>query len=152
LKATFVLDENVLIQSHTCKNIEDDGENYASHVLVSTIYEKCHNIGLSPKLRESYYDKIKTLEQQKPFSGITTRIWTRFLSRNDKHKDCESQLSDLPSKVLHDRHVIEPAFFLKGILVTTDGKLKENMRGWLETHSPLLIMSPQEAFDYLVSL
>jgi hypothetical protein len=53
---------------------------------------------------------------------------------------------------LHDRHVIEPAVFLKGVLVTTDDKLKEKMRVWLEEHSSLQILSPKEAFDYLITL
>ena len=152
MKTTFVLDENVFIQSHTCRDINSDGNNYSSLQLVISILDKCHNIGLSPALATLYWQKSKMLEETKKLNSICARIWKDFLFRNDKHCYCDNQLNDLPDNVLHDRHIIEPAVFLSGILVTTDDKLKEKMKPWLKNHSSFLILSPSDALDYLASL
>lgn len=151
-KKTFVLDENVLLQSNSCTSITDDTDDYSSLKLAITILDKCHNIGLSPMLKELYWQKLKTLEVQKKLSPVTIRIWKQFLLRTDKHRYSEAQLSDLPNNVIHDRHVIEPAFFLNGVLVTTDDKLMEKMKTWLDKHSSLQILSPKDAYDYLLTL
>lgn len=153
MKATFVLDENVFIQSHTCKNISDHEDNYFSLELIISILYRCHNIGLSPKLAEVYWQKLKTLEESKKIDPVCTKVWRNLLSRQDKCRYSDNHLNDLPNNVLHDRHVIEPAFFLSGVLVTTDERLKERLNNWAtEVHRNLRVMSPVDALAHVYSL
>jgi hypothetical protein len=151
MKQIYVLDENVLIQSFTCKD-NDSVDDFDSGELVAAILRKCHKIGLSCELRKRYFDKMKSLETV----GKTTtaaRIWTHLLYRKDKFTFCESNLKNLPASIEHDHHVIEPALFLSGILVTTDNKLREKLTQWCEKQGyQIEIKSPRNAIEYLDSL
>jgi hypothetical protein len=94
--------------------------------------EKCHKIGLTNELKEKYLQKSKMLEKKGKSFGNVARIWNHFLYRSDKRRWCDNHLKDLPLNLLHDRHVIEPAIFLKGVLVTTDEKLRDRLTKWAE--------------------
>jgi hypothetical protein len=140
----------VYIQSFTCRNIRDSEDNFSSLHLIVRILEECHKIGLSGELKKKYQEKSKTLEKKRKIYSNVVRIWHHFLYRNDKHRLCGNQLEDLPSNLQHDKHVIEPALFLSGILVTTDGKLKRRLRDWTnEKQIKLKVASPEEAIQLL---
>jgi len=150
MKRIFVLDENVYIQSHTCRNIRDSGYNFYSLHLIIRILDECHKIGLNDELIGKYQEKCKGLEKRGRIYSSAVRIWKHMVQRNDKHRLCGSQLGDLPSNLKHDKHVIEPALFLSGILVTTDGKLKRRLRDWAnEKQIKLRVASPEEAIQLL---
>ena len=69
MKHTFILDENVYIQSHTGRNIHDSQDNFSSMLLIGWMLEKCHQIGLTNELKEKYLQKSKMLEKKgKSFS------------------------------------------------------------------------------------
>jgi len=148
MKHIFILDENVFIQSHTCKDIQGSTDDYNSLHLILKILRNCHKIGLTNELAERYRDKCKVLEKKKKINSASIRIWKYLLSTSGKHRFCDSQLKDLPSNLEHDRHVIEPTIFLSGILITTDEKLK--LTKWAEDRGfELSIMSPSEALVVL---
>jgi len=140
----------VYLQSYTCRNIRDSEDNFSSLCLIVRILEECHKIGLSDELKEKYQKKSKTLEKKRKIYSNVVRIWHHFLYRNDKHRLCGSQLEDLPQKLQHDKHVIEPALFLSGILVTTDDKLKRRLRNRAnEKQIKLSVASPEDAIQLL---
>jgi len=146
MKHTFVLDENVYIQSYTCRNIKGSADNFHSLYLILGILEQCHKIGLTNELIEKYQEKSKTLEGSGKIYSNVIRIWKRLVQRNDKHRLSENHLKDLPSNIQHDRHVIEPALFLSGTLVTTDDKLKKRLTKWAEKKRyEINVVSPEEA-------
>lgn len=149
MKQTFILDENVYIQSHTCKDIKERKDDFNSLRLIITILDECHKIGLTKELAEKYLEKSKTLENQGKMTNAV-RIWSRFLERNDKQMWCSNHIEDLPSNIEHDRHVAEPTLFLSGILVTTDDKLKKRLKEWgRKKKFDLSIMSPTDAIALL---
>jgi hypothetical protein len=150
LKEIFILDENVFIQSHTCRDIKDKQDDFDSLGLIIQILSRCHKIGLSLDLESKYQEKQKNLEIRKGINGASVRIWRSFFQRQDKQCLSTSQINDLPQNVLHDRHVVEPALFLSGILVTTDEKLKERLEKWAEeNHHQLRVMTPNDAISHL---
>ena len=150
MKHIFVLDENVYIQSHTCKAIQDSQDDYDSFHLILHILEECHKIGLCPQLIGKYQEKSKILEEKRQIGSGSIRIWKHLLTRNDKQSHSTSSLNDLPSNLLHDRHIIEPTLFLSGILVTTDEKLKERLIAWAKGKKvELHVMSPKDAILHL---
>lgn len=150
MKHTFILDENVYIQSHTCKDVQNSQDDYNSFHLVLHILEDCHRIGFSPELIGKYQEKSKILEEKRNINSGSIRIWKHLLARNDKQRYSTNSLNDLPSSILHDRHVIEPTFFLSGILVTTDERLKETLLLWAKSKkTEINIMSPKDALLYL---
>jgi hypothetical protein len=56
----------------------------------------------------------------------------------------------LPRNLEHDRHVIEPALFLHGTLVTTDQKLKERLDEWAKGKQLTLdIKLPRDTIAFL---
>lgn len=132
MKSIFILDENVFIQSHTCRNTENTQDDYNSFHLILHIREECHKIGLTNDLITKYYEKSKTLEKKKAIDGKSIKIWKELISRSDKQLWCSNTLKDLPTNLEHDRHVIEPTMFLRGVLVTTDKKLKSRLPKWAE--------------------
>ena len=138
MKYVFILDENVFIQSHTCRNVQNTQDDYTSLRLILHILEECHKIGFTTELKERYWKIFKCLEKAGKIDSKTARIWRDLLSRSDKYRYCGSSLKKVPSNLEHDRHVIEPTVFLSGILVTMDEKLKQKLREWskLETTSP----------------
>lgn len=149
MKFVFILDEDVFIQSHICRNIQDTDEDFSSLYLVIKILEECHKIGLTPELSEKYYEKSKILERRKEITNAV-KLWRNFLIRKDKQMWCTNHLNDLPPNLEHDRHVIEPALFLQGTLVTTDQKLKERLDAWIrEKQLTLNIRSPRDAIAFL---
>jgi len=152
MKHVFVLDENVLIQSNNCKSVNGSKDDYDSLDLVINILKKCHKIGLSDELIAKYRKWLKKLESER-ISVPTIRLWSRFLSNKEKHIQCSNHINNLPSDLEHDRHVIEPAFFLKGTLVTTDRKLKKRWNAWTDSNQfGLDIKSPEEAIVLLSAL
>ena len=149
MKRIFVLDENVFIQSHTCRNIQNLEDDFESLGLIITILRKCHKIGLSCELKKKYLEKTKTLENQNKITHAI-RLWTQLLSRSDKNEFCDNEKRDIPKNIQHDKHVINPTLFLSGILVTTDIKLVKRLSKWIEKQKlKLQIMSPKEAVKYL---
>jgi len=150
MKDTFIIDENVFIQSHTCKNIKNSADDFSALGLVFEILSRCHKIGLTPELTQKYQEKSKILEENKKLNPACIRMWSQLWMRNDKQRYCTSCLNNLSSNILHDRHVIEPAVFLSGVLVTTDEKLIERVTAWAKTvNRELRIMSPQQAISHL---
>jgi hypothetical protein len=108
--------------------------------LILWILNKCHKIGLTKELSERYLQKSQSFK-----NIITIKIWKDILSRSDKQRWCDSHLKDIPSNIEHDRHVIEPAIYLKGILVTTDEKLRERLPKWAENKGyKIVIKSPED--------
>lgn len=149
MKHTFILDENILIQSHTCKDISETADDYNSLGLIITILIECHKIGLTQELADKYWEKSKALESKGKITNAV-RIWRDFLYRNDKQAQSSSHLEGLPTNLEHDRHVIEPTVFLSGILVTTDDKLKNRLEEWNKKKNfDINIMSPAEAIALL---
>jgi hypothetical protein len=145
MKHTFILDENVYIQSHTCRNIHDSQDNFSSMLLIGWMLRKCHKIGLNNELKEKYQKKSKILEKKGKSFGNVAKIWNHFLYRTDKHRWCDNHLKDLPLNLLDDQHVIELAIFLNGVLVTTDEKLKDRLTKWAEKKGySLTITSPAD--------
>jgi hypothetical protein len=152
MKHVFVLDENVYIQSHTCQDVKNGQDDFNSLHLIISILEKCHKIGLNEELQMKYMEKAKMLEKSGKIASAI-RVWRNLLYRSDKYVWCESHLKELPSKVEHDRHVIEPTLFLKATLVTTDEKLEKRLNEWGEKNSQdLHITSPEGAVVFLVKL
>ena len=153
MKKTFILDENVYIQSHTCRNIQDSQDNYHSLHLITGILLECHKIGLTNELIEKYQEKSKMLKRKGKIQSNVTKIWTNFLIRTDKQMFCNNHLKDLPSNLQHDRHIIEPTIFLSGTLVTTDDKLKKRLTQWAEKKRLKLdVTSPEEAVAFVTEL
>jgi hypothetical protein len=152
MKQIFVLDENVLIQSHTCRNISNSEDDFNSLNLIINILEECHKIGLSSKLVEKYCEKITDIEKcRKPANAL--KIWRNFLNRKDKQVMCDSHQKKIPLNIQHDAHVIEPALFLSAILVTTDKKLKARVLQWSEIeHHRISVKSPKEAMDFIFEI
>lgn len=149
MKQIFILDENVYIQSHTCKDIEETTDDFNSLHLIITILDECHKIGLTKELADKYTEKAKALEKRRKLTNAV-RIWSRFLERSDKQVWCSNHIEDLPSNIEHDRHVTDPTLFLSGILVTTDDKLKERLKEWSRKKKfNLNIMSPVDAVAHL---
>ncbi|MCJ7770354.1 hypothetical protein MUP37_02130 [Candidatus Bathyarchaeota archaeon] len=150
MKHVFVLDENILVQSHNCKDIKNpDEENYDSLELVITILTKCHKIGLTSELITKYQEWLKKLEQKRTNIPMI-RAWNHFLVNRNKHVVCDNHLNDLPTNLDHDRHVIEPAHFLNGTLVTRDQNLKERWNAWNQSKQYNLdIKSPKDAIAFL---
>jgi len=150
MKRIFILDENVYIQSYTCRNVQDSQDNFSSLQLILWILKKCHRIGLTNELKEKYQEKSKTLEKRKKIFGNVARIWNHFLYRVDKQTWCDNHLQKLPSNILHDRHVIEPTIFLKGVLVTTDEKLRDRVTKWAEKNRlNVTLASPADVLEKL---
>lgn len=150
MKHTFVLDENVYIQSYTCRNIKGSADNFHSLHLILRILKECHKIGLTGELIGKYQMKSKMLEKSGKIYGNVARIWRDLAQRNDKHRFNDSHLKDLPSNLRHDKHVIEPALFLSGTLVTTDDKLKRRLTDWAEKKRVRLnVTSPEEALSLI---
>jgi len=148
MKHTFVLDENVYIQSYTCRNIQNSADDFCSLHLIVGILKKCHKIGLTGELIGKYLEKSKILEESGKIYSNTVRIWNHLVQTNDKHRFNESHLKDLPSNLQHDKHVIEPALFLSGTLVTTDDKLKKRLTKWAEKKKlEIRVASPEEALS-----
>lgn len=149
MKRVFVLDENVFIQSHNCRSIDNSEDDFNSLNLIINILDKCHKIGLNYELRSKYKEKSKTLKKCAS-TAIAVRVWARILGRNDKQVFCESHQTSLPANVRHDSHVVDPALFLSAILVTTDEKLKKRLLEWAEKEKhEISIKSPKEAVTYL---
>lgn len=148
MKHIFVLDENILIQSHNCKSVNGSEDTFDSLNLVINILEKCHKIGLSNELIAKYQEWLKKLKEDGT-NIPAVNLWRHFFTK-EKSILCDNHLNNLPSNLEHDRHVIEPALFLKGTLVTTDGKLKEKWNAWTESNRYRLdIKPPKEALDFL---
>ena len=147
MKRVFILDENVYIQSHTGKNIEDSQDNFNSLDLITWMLRKCHKIGLNNELIEKYYEKSKMIKNVAIF-GIVPRIWNNFLNRSEKHQFNSNPLNDLPPKFEDDRHVIELAIFFKATLVTMDGRLKTELTEWAKGKKfNITIKSPAEVLQ-----
>jgi hypothetical protein len=150
-KKVFILDENVLLQSFTCKNNNKD-DDFDSIELVTTILRKCHKLGLSCELQQKYFEKMKMFERPGMIMPIA-KIWSQFLVRKEKQRYCESYQKNLPLSIQHDSHVINPTLFLSGILVTTDEELKEKLRMWAKENGfQVDVKSPKEAIEYLDTL
>ena len=154
MKEVFVLDENVFIQSHTCKSIEKcEDDDFNSLELIIQILNRCHKIGFSSELVTKYAEKEKMLKDGRKICVPSLKIWKSFLYRQDKQSCSENHLNDLPTNVVHDRHVVEAAFFLSGVLVTTDGKLSDRIKDWCRANKQTLrVMSPKDAISYLKSV
>lgn len=149
-KHIFVLDENVFIQSHTGKSIDGSRDDYNSFHLILHILVDCHKIGLCSELMSKYNKKSKMLENYNRINNQSVRIWRDLLQKKEKQIFSESHLNDVPSDLLDDRHVIEPAIFLSGILVTTDEKMKKRVREWAEKNSHCLTVElPTGALAYV---
>lgn len=153
MKYTFILDENVYIQSHTCKNIKDSQDNFYSLRLILKILEECHKVGLTNELITKYQEKSKMFKRKGKIYANVPRIWNKILYRRDKYRLSDNHLKDLPTNLQHDRHVIEPTVFLAGILVTTDAKLRRRLTEWTKKKgSSLNIKSPEEALTFAFQL
>jgi len=140
----------VYIQSFTCRNIQGSEDNFSSLYLIVRILKECHKIGLAGELIGKYQKKSKALEKSGKIYGNVIRIWKKLVQRSDKHRFNESHLKDLPSNLQHDKHVIEPALFLSGILVTTDDKLKRRLIDWAgKKRIRLNVTSPEEALSLI---
>lgn len=151
MKHTLILDENVYIQSHTCRDIQDSQDNFSSLLLILRMLEECHKIGLTNELMVKYQEKAKLLEKKGRIYSNVIKIWHQFLYRNDKQRLCNNHLKDLPSNLQHDSHVIEPTVFLSGILVTTDNKLKRRLTEWVHKKGLKVdIKSPKEALTFIM--
>ena len=152
MKHIFVLDENVFIQSFTCRNIQDSQDDFNSLNLILGILRNCHRVGLSSELTLKYREKSKTLEKKEKIYGNVIRIWNNLLYISNKHRLSNSHLENLPTNLLDDSHVIEPTVFLSGILVTTDDKLKRRLTEWAEKKRlKLTIKSPKEALGFITN-
>lgn len=149
MKYTFILDENVYIQSHTCKNIKDSQDNFHSLRLILKILEECHKVGLTNELMIKYQEKSKIFKKKGKIYPNVPKIWNKILYRSDKYRLSDNHLKDLPTNLQHDRHVIEPTIFLQGILVTTDDKLRRRVTEWAKKKGiSLNIKSPEEALTF----
>jgi hypothetical protein len=110
----------------------------------------CHKVGLCSELVSKYYEKSKTLEIGNRIDNQSVRIWRDLLQKKEKQIFSESHLNDMPSNLAHDRHVIEPAIFLSGILVTADEKMKERVLDWAQKNSQRLTVElPIGALAYV---
>jgi hypothetical protein len=148
----FVLDENVLFQSHSCKTIKGDDYDYSSLELIIQILRNKHRLGLTDELKKKYLGWLEKLGKEGT-NPHALRVWKLFLFDRNKHIFNENHLNDLPRNLFHDRHVIEPAYFLEGTLVTTDGKLEDRWNEWtMHDQFPLDIQPPPEAVKFLEKL
>jgi len=147
MKKTFILDENVYIQSHTCRNIEDSQDNFNSAYLILWMLKKCHKIGLNNELIKKYNEKSKMFRNVAIYGNVP-RIWNEFLNRPEKHRFNSNHLNDLPEHFEDDRHIIELAIFLGATLVTADGRLKNELPNWAEEKKfTINIKSPAEVLQ-----
>ena len=147
MKRVFILDENVYIQSHTCKNIENYQDNFNSLHLIIWMLEKCHKIGVNNELIVKYSETSKMFNNVAIYGNVP-RIWKNFLNRPEKHLFTSNHLNDLPEHFEDDRHVIELAIFLRATLVTMDGRLKDELPEWTEERGFIIdIKTPAEILD-----
>ena len=152
----FILDENIVILAQKGEN--DKGERDPTCLqLFTQIIRICHIIVLDPNLRERYLQQLNLPRHHDPRSGF--RLVPILINAERREGKVDNRPSnpaafaeegDIPQGSQDDVEIVRLAVETGATLVTTDGKLRDDLNscGVGERYS-LQVLSPEEALERL---